>query len=347
MPTAESERAGRRALALAGSTTDDETLVVLLSGGASALLAVPAPGIALDDKRAVTERLLRSGADIAALNTVRKHVSAIKGGRLAASCRGPVATYALSDVVGDDLSVIASGPTVADATTSADALDVLRRFGGASSYPSAVVARLRQGAAGAVKETLKLEDRLIQGSSATVIGSRRNAAAGAAAEAERRGYHVVTIEEPVVGEARAAARHHLEHVSCTAQLLPRPFCGISTGETTVAVTGSGKGGRNQEFVLAGAAALADTAGPDLSAFRTSSPFILASIGTDGVDGPTDAAGALADSTTAARASTRSMGTLQQFLDDNNAHAFFDAMGDLIHTGPTGTNVGDLQIVLLT
>jgi hydroxypyruvate reductase len=340
VPTVDSERAGRRALTVASATASGETLLVLLSGGASALLAVPAAGVSLEAKRAVTAQLLRGGADITAFNTVRKHLSAIKGGRLAAAAGGRVETYALSDVIGDDLAVIGSGPTVSDPTTFAEALDIVRRFGDESAYPPGTLAHLQRGAAGEIEETIKPGDPRLARTSAHVIGNRHDAAAGAAAEAERRGYTVTTIPEPLTGEARDGAVPYLARVRRLAHDAPRPFCAISTGETTVTVRGKGRGGRNQEFVLAAADALTR------ESFRLgSSPFILASAGTDGIDGPTDAAGAVADSTTAARAASLGLAP-RPFLDDNNAYAFFLAMGDLIHTGPTDTNVGDLQVVLV-
>ena len=335
LPTAASEDAGRRALALADSVRPDETLLVLVSGGASALLAVPAHGVTLDDKRVTTNQLLRAGADIYALNTVRKHLSAIKGGWLAARTRGLCRTLVISDVVGDDLSVIASGPTVADASTFDDALDVLNRFGGPAAFPAAVVERLRRGAAGTIDDTPSPGDPRLARTTTTVIGSRRDAMAGAAEEAARRGYRVVRIDDAVTGEARSAAAPHLRRALAQAGSGPRPVCVISSGETTVHVTGSGKGGRNQEFALAATPLLA----------TVDAPVALASVGTDGVDGPTDAAGAIVDRTTLSRASAAGLPP-DRFLSDNNAYAFFDALGDLIHTGPTGTNVGDLQVILL-
>jgi glycerate 2-kinase len=335
LPTAASEDAGRRALALADSVRPDETLLVLVSGGASALLAVPADGVTLDDKRVTTNQLLRAGADIYALNTVRKHLSAIKGGWLAARTKGLCRTLVISDVVGDDLSVIASGPTVADASTFDDALDVLNRFGGAAAFPAAVVERLRRGATGAIDDTPSPGDPRLARTTTTVIGSRRDAMAGAAEEAARRGYRVVRIDDAVTGEARSAAAPHLRRALAQAGSGPRPVCIISSGETTVHVTGSGKGGRNQEFALAATPVLA----------TVDAPVALASAGTDGVDGPTDAAGAIVDRTTLTRASAAGLPP-DRFLSDNNAYAFFHALGDLIHTGPTGTNVGDLQVILL-
>jgi glycerate 2-kinase len=336
VPTEESERAGRRALALAASLVEGETLLVLLSGGASAMMAVPAEGITLDDKRVTTSRLLKAGADIHALNTVRKHISGIKGGWLAARAPGASRTFAISDVVGDDLSVIASGPTVGDGTTFSDAIGVLQRFGAVSDYPRSVVARLMAGQRGELPETPKPDDSRLLGAMSTVIGSRRDAMAGAVAEAESRGYHVWCIDEPVVGESRSASQSHLQTVMTRAAHLARPTCIVSSGETTVHVTGHGKGGRNQEFALAMAATLA----------TMGAPIVVASAGTDGIDGPTDAAGAVADPTTIARAQGAGIGDPDRYLGDNDAYAFFDAIGDLIRTGPTNTNVGDLQVVLI-
>ena len=335
LPTAASEEGGRKALALAESTTADDVLLVLISGGASALMALPADGVTLDDKRATTQQLLRAGADIYALNTVRKHLSAIKGGWLAARARAACRTLVISDVVGDDLSVIASGPTVADASTFADALGLLRRFGGEDAYPAAVVARLRRGAAGGFPETPKPGDARLAASTTTVVGSRRDAMAGAATEGASRGYDVVRVDDPVVGEARTTAVAHLRAVIARASGAARPACIVSSGETTVHVTGHGRGGRNQEFALAAAGPLAQLGGA----------AILASVGTDGIDGPTDAAGAIADATTLGRARAAGQSP-ERALSNNDAYAFFDALGDLIHTGPTGTNVGDLQVILL-
>jgi glycerate 2-kinase len=330
-PTADSEHAGRAALALAGSVGPDEELLVLLSGGASALMAVPAEGITLDDKRRTTSRLLLEGADIYALNTVRKHLSAIKGGRLAARCRGVCRALVVSDVVGDDLSVIASGPTVADASTFRDALDVLTRFGGEAAYPAACVDRFRR----ALDETPKPGDPALARATTTLIGSRVDAMAGAAAAAGNLGYRVVTFDGPIAGEARIAAAAHFRALLSMGRNVSRPVCVISSGETTVRVSGRGKGGRNQEFVLALAGPIEESG---LNA-------VVASVGTDGIDGPTDAAGALVDRTTVERA--RALGLRPELsLADNDAYTFFDALGDLVRTGPTGTNVGDLQAILL-
>jgi glycerate 2-kinase len=335
LPTDDSERAGRRAIAVAEAVRAEETLVVLLSGGASALMVVPADGITLDDKRRATEQLLRAGADIHTLNTVRKHLSAIKGGCLAARTAGRCMTFAVSDVVGDDLSVIASGPTVADASTFSDALDAIHRCGGEAAYPRAVVRRFEAGARGEVAETPKPDDTRLLRSSAAIVGSRRDAMNGAAAAAAERGYHVTQIDDPVVGEARLAAAALLRAALAGAATLPRPACVISSGETTVRVVGRGRGGRNQELALALAEPMA------------SLTAAAASAGTDGIDGPTDAAGAIVDSSTIDRARAAQLDEPAAYLHDNNAYAFFEALDDLIKTGPSGTNVGDLQIFLFS
>jgi hydroxypyruvate reductase len=333
VPTASSEVAGRRALAIATEVTAGEQLLVLLSGGASALMAVPAEGLRLDDKQRTTELLLRAGADIHALNTVRKHLSGIKGGRLAASAVAPNYTLAISDVIGDDPSTIASGPTVADPSTFEDALDVLRRFGGHAVYPAPVVSHLVGGTRGEHLDTPKPGDNRLSAARTFVIGGRFDAMRGAAEEAACRGYHAVTVEPPIAGEARAAGPSLIRAIA--EQPAVRPLAVISSGETTVRVAGGGRGGRNQELALAAAAHL-----PSLGLAA------LASVGTDGADGPTPAAGAIVDCTTVERARRAQLPDLSTFLIDNNSHAFFEALGDLIHTGPTGTNVGDLQVLLL-
>jgi len=335
IPDAGSERGGRRALELAASLRDRETLLVLLSGGASALMAVPADGITLADKQRTTAQLLRAGADIYALNTIRKHLSAIKGGWLADRAAGRVRTYVISDVVGDDVSVIASGPTVFDASTFDDARGLIDRFGGAGAFPAPVVDRLDRGVRGDIRDTPKAAVGHAVAPTIAVIGSRRNAMAGAAARAAALGYEVLRLDDAVVGDAREAAVSHVRAVLARAADLRRPACVVSSGETTVRVTGSGRGGRNQEFALAGAEPLAHAGGEAM----------LASVGTDGVDGPTDAAGAIADTTTLDRARRANLSPAQ-FLHDNNSYAFFDPLGDLVRTGPTGTNVGDLQVILL-
>jgi glycerate 2-kinase len=336
LPDDGSVRGARRALEIAAASGPDDVLTVLLSGGGSALMALPAAGISLRAKQETARMLMAQSADIYELNTVRKHLSGIKGGRLAAASRGHVLTLAVSDVVGDDLSVIASGPTVADESTFADALNVLANRGGVEAYAHEVIEHLRRGKAGDIPETPKKGVASLARAAAYVIGPQRGAIDGARRAAEALGYYVLVVPQPITGEARLSARTHLAAVSQRLTALPRPLCVISSGETTVTVIGNGKGGRNQEFALAMAPWL-DTIGSDV---------VAASIGTDGIDGPTDAAGAIVDPTTLHRAQKAGLPPAQTFLDNNNAYEFFDRLGDLIRTGPTNTNVGDLQIILI-
>jgi hydroxypyruvate reductase len=328
--------AARRALQLASAAGEQDLLVLLLSGGASSLMALPAGPLSLDVKQKTVCTLLESGADIHELNTVRKHISAIKGGRLAAACPGSVLTLAVSDVVGDDVSVIGSGPAVGDPSTWAMALDVFDRFGGRSAYPAEAVTWLRRGLAGEFPDTPTSDDPRLSRAAARVIGGRDVALDAARRAAVSLGYHVLVLEQPVVGEARVAAAAHAALVARAIRSSPRPLCVLSAGETTVHVTGRGKGGRNQEFALAMAGEIASL-GACVAA---------ASVGTDGVDGPTDASGAFVDSTTVARANAAGLDAPRVYLEDNNAYAFFEVLNDLIKTAPTSTNVGDLQAVLI-
>jgi hydroxypyruvate reductase len=336
VPPAGSVAAGRRALEIAASAAEDDVLVVLLSGGASALLEVPADGVSLEELRAATDRLLRAGADIAALNAVRKHLSAIKGGRLAAAAAGRTLALAISDVVGDDLSVIASGPTVGDPTTYRDAMGVLERFGGTQAFPRSVVAVLDDGARGGRADTPKPSSASLARAATWVVGALGDALDGARREARARGYDVEIEPAPVTGEARAAALGLIARVCRPSPAPGRTRCLLSGGETTVTVIGSGRGGRNQELALALATPLA----------RRAAPAVVASVGTDGIDGPTDAAGAIVDHPSAGRARSAGLGEPEAYLRNNDAYTFFHALGDLVVTGPTGTNVGDLQVVML-
>lgn len=337
-PTAGSQAAARAALDVAARVGEDEALVLLVSGGASALMAAPARGVSLDDKAAVTRVLLGSGADIAAINTVRKHLSAVKGGWLARAARGRCLTLALSDVIGDhedDLSIIGSGPGVADGSTFADACRVVAVRGLRDSLPARVTRRLEAGARGELRETPKPGDRDMQQVVARVIGGRREAMRGAAAEARRRGFAVEVVDAPLVGEARETAARFvagaLRRVS--GMRGARPACVIASGETTVTVTGGGRGGRNQEFALAAAGALA----------VLDHPAVLLSLATDGIDGPTDAAGGLVDEATLARAAGLGL-SIDGALADNDSYTCLQRLGDLVVTGPTGTNVGDLVVL---
>ena len=334
LPDYRSVAAGRRALELARHTHPGETLVVLLSGGASALMAVPAGELTLDDKRTAVDALLKGGADITQLNTIRKHLSAVKGGRLAAAAAAPTVCLAISDVVGDDLSVIGSGPTVPDPSTFGDAWACIDRLGVENLLTETAKAYLRAGLEGKLEETPKAGDPRFAPSVTRVIGGRFHAMSGAADAARSLGYDVILSEEPLVGEARKMGPVFFERARALAASRNRPVAIIASGETTVRVTGKGKGGRNQEMALSVARMLQSEPGD----------AAMGSVGTDGIDGPTDAAGAYVDTTTISRAKQLALDA-DAFLTDNNAYAFFQRLDDLIITGPSTTNVGDLQVVL--
>jgi len=341
LPNEESVLAGRKALDLARHVARDERLVVLLSGGASAGLSVPVPGLTLREKIEATQSLLRAGVAIDAVNCVRKHLSVLKGGWLGAAVSGSVVTLAISDVVApvpDDPTVIGSGLTAGDPTTFADALEVVNGPAVRTSFPERARRILEEGLCGKREETPKPDDKRLKHSKFRVIGSRLDALRSAAHEAANLGYYVITIQDPVVGEARFAGAGYLSHVlglTRKSGKLLGPMCVLSAGETTVEVTGCGRGGRNQEFVLAAAQMLSGW----------SHDTVLASIGTDGIDGPTDAAGAMVDTTTLQRARERGLAAPAHYLDRNDSYAFFDHLGDLVRLGPTQTNVGDLQVLL--
>jgi hydroxypyruvate reductase len=333
-PNDGSGEAARAALTLADACRrEGGLLLVCLSGGASAMFETPADGLTLDDVRVTGDVLLKSGVDIAGFNLVRRHLSAVKGGQLAARA-GRSVTLAISDVSGpveDDPVVIGSGPTVADETTFDAAVDVITRHGLADAIPPRVMAHLRSGAAGRVPGPVAPGDPRLAQAAYWLVGSRRDAMRAAAETAARLGYHVHVESAPVTGDAREAGPRL---VSITARL-PRPACLIASGETTVRVVGHGRGGRNQELALSAIEPLAALA-----------PAALASVGTDGVDGPTDAAGAFVDAGTWTRLGSSATERLARALADNDAYPVLDSLGALVRSGPTGTNVGDLQIVLL-
>jgi hydroxypyruvate reductase len=290
--------------------------------------------VSLRDLIETTSLLLKSGADIQELNTVRKHLSGFSGGRLAQSCRGTVVTMAISDVVGDDISVIGSGPTVPDPSTYSDALGVLSRYGLTSHVPAAVRTALEQGAAGLLEESPKtLPDRHV----ALIVASGALAVDAAAVEARVCGFTPFVLTASLTGEARDAGRR-LASVAHESRLhgrpAPAPACIIAAGETTVTVTGDGTGGRNQEIALAAALDLRDEEG-----------ILLTSFATDGKEGNSEAAGAYASGATAAAGEQSGLDG-QACLARNDAHAFLQAAGELIVTGPTGTNVNDISFVLV-
>jgi glycerate 2-kinase len=305
----------RRIAAIAQQAGEGDLVICLISGGASALLPHPAGDLTLQEKQEVTRQLLACGANIHEINTVRKHLSAIKGGQLAAMAEpARVVTLILSDVIGDNIDVIGSGPTAPDCSTVADAFAVLAKFG------------IHTNAVRAFHETPKNCN-----AQNIVIGSNRRALAAAADKARGLGFHTILLASTIEGETRDVARMHAaiaHEIRASGNPAPAPACIVSGGETTVTLRGTGKGGRNQEFTLAAAI---DIAGMENVA--------ILSAGTDGTDGPTDAAGAIADGTTADA-------TAPAFLNDNDSYNYFASRNGLIITGPTNTNVMDIHLVLV-
>jgi len=328
--------AARRMAGLLAGGTGRDLVLAIISGGGSALLALPAEGISLADLQATTGLLLRSGATIVEMNAVRKHLSQVKGGGLARlAAPSPLIGLILSDVVGDPLDAIASGPTAPDPTTFADAWAALERYDLAGRVPAPVRDRLQAGRRGDIPETPKPGDPLFDRVHNVVVGSNRLAAEAAVEEARRWGLNALLLSTSVEGEARQVARVAAalaREVAHHDRPAPRPACLVWGGETTVTVRGTGRGGRNQELALAAALALDGV--PNV---------LLAALGTDGTDGPTDAAGAVVTGETAARARAQGLDAATH-LTNNDAYSFFDALGDLIRPGPTGTNVNDLLFI---
>ena len=323
--------AASRIVKLCAKAGEHDLVVFLLSGGASALAPCPAAPVTLAEKQETTKLLLACGATIHELNAVRKHISGFKGGRLARiAAPARVLSLILSDVVGDDLDVIGSGPTAPDASTYSSAQAVLGKYDLLEQVPSSVLAHLEV----ADDETPKPGDPMFERVENVLVGSNRKSLAAAAVEAETLGYRTLVLASTIEGETRDVARMHAamaREIRTSGQPVPPPACLVSGGETTVTIRGTGKGGRNQEFALAAAI---DIAGLD--------NVLVLSVGTDGTDGPTDAAGAQADGQTVGRSSLDA----RKSLDDNDSYPFFQNLGDLFVTGPTGTNVMDLHLVLV-
>ena len=333
VPTAAGTQAAADALALARSAGPDDLVVALISGGGSALWTLPPDGVSLDDLRATTHLLLASGVPIEGLNTVRKHLSPLSGGRLAlAAAPATLLALVLSDVVGDDPAVIASGPTVPDPTSFADATAVLDAAGLTDHVPPSVRAYLSAGSAGAIPETPGPDHPAFWTVTTAVIGTNGTALSAAAAEAVRLGYAVEGVEAGVEGEARDLGRRVAEAMAGPAT--GGSVCRLWGGETTVTVTGGGRGGRNQEVALAAALAL-DTAEADV---------VVLSGGTDGIDGPTDAAGGCISPATTARIRDAGLDPAAR-LADNDAYPALAAADALVRTGPTHTNVADVVVGL--
>ena len=327
VPDARGEAAADRLLALARDAGAGERLLFLVSGGGSALTPAPTPPVTLAEKQAVTRLLLASGATINELNAFRKHISRFKGGQLArAAAPAPILTLALSDVIGDPLDVIASGPTAPDPTTFTDALGILDARKIRGQAPTSVVQRLEAGARGEIAETPKPGDPLFRSVTNVVIGNNELVVRGAADAARRIGYVPTVLASGIEGEARVVARD----LVARGRALTPPACLIAGGETTVTVRGRGRGGRCQELALAAALELG-----------SADDLVVLAAGTDGTDGPTDAAGAIVDGRTLERGGADA----RRWLDDNNAYDYLARSGDLLTTGPTNTNLLDVYLVL--
>lgn len=338
LPDAHGERAARAVEGLVSGLGTTDHLLVLLSGGASALLPAPVEGVSLADLQELTGLLLRSGAAIQEINALRKHLDRLKGGqlaRLAAPAR--VTALILSDVVGDRLDVIASGLTAPDSTGYATALAVLEKYRLAPQVSPAIMAALQAGSRGLRPETVKAEDPLFARVHNEVIASNRLAAVAAVAAAGNLGYHALLLTTFLEGEAREAGKFAAALVRAELrdrEPLPRPACLVLGGETTVTLRGQGRGGRNQELALAAALALENEPG-----------WALMALATDGSDGPTDSAGALVDGQTVPRAARLGLAALAA-LAENDSYPFLEAAGAQMRTGPTGTNVNDLLVILV-
>ncbi len=337
VPDKEGQHGASSILNLAKDAGKNDLLLCLISGGGSALLPLPIPGVTLDDKQNMIKILLSCGAAIDETNALRKHTSMIKGGGLAkAAYPATLVSLILSDVVGDRLDVIASGPTVPDLSTFADCMNIIDKYNIKNKLPQNIVRHIEAGIAGKTQETPKSGDPAFARTHNLIIGNNMGAILAAKQEAEILNYNTLILSSMIEGETRHVAKVHsaiAKEILKTGYPLPPPACILSGGETTVTITGTGKGGRNQEFALAAAQAIA---GHD--------NIVVLSGGTDGNDGPTDAAGAVVDNTTLQKAEALGLNTLR-FLSNNDSYHFFEKTGDLLITGPTNTNVMDLRIIL--
>jgi glycerate 2-kinase len=330
--------AAKTILRLLDTAGEKDLVICLISGGGSALVPLPERGISLTDKQETTRALLECGASIHEINTIRKHISKIKGGKLArAAFPATLVALLLSDVVGDDLDVIASGPTVPDRTTFRDCIDIIDKYDISASIPKPVISFLKNGAEGKEKETPKPGDPVFNPSHAYIIGNSLLSLEAAQEQALNLGYNTIILSSSIEGETREVAKVHTAIAKETAETgnpLKKPACIISGGETTVTIRGNGMGGRNTEFCLASAVEIEGMEG-----------ITVLSGGTDGTDGPTDAAGAIVDGKTVTEARLLGLDPLQ-YLKNNDSYHLFEATDDLLKTGPTMTNVMDIRIIVV-
>lgn len=340
LPDANTQLGTSKILELLESAEDNDLIICLISGGGSALLELPVEGVSLDDLRTLTDALLRSGATINEMNALRKHLSQVKGGQLARHTRARIISLILSDVIGSSLDAIASGPTVPDTTTFGNALGVVEARGIRAQLPASILTHLERGARGEIPDTPKpLDASLFTRVQNVLVADNAIACQAALQAAQERGLNALLLSTYIQGEAREVARVLVavaREITASGRPLSRPACIVAGGETTVTVRGNGKGGRNQELALAAAIEMGGT--------NTVGVLVL-SAGTDGTDGPTDAAGALADTTTLPRAAQLGLDP-RAALANNDAYPFFAALDDLIITGPTNTNVNDIMLVLV-
>ena len=335
IPNADGLKAARKIAKTVRAAKADELILALISGGASALLPMPPPSITLEDKRNATQLLLTSGADIHEINTVRKHLSELKGGGLARlAYPAALQVLILSDVLDNDPGTIASGPTAGDLTTFSDAKGVFLRRGIWEQIPNSIQAHLDRGCDGLIDETTLPEDEIFRDVSNTIVGSNLISLDSICQSAKSAGYDVQIVSKALTGEARSVAEKFLMRASAP---IERPTAFVAGGETTVTVRGSGLGGRNQEMAL--------TFAIDADSRFNNLSWVFLSGGTDGIDGPTDAAGGLVDPGTIARIHNAGYDP-RLLLDNNDAYHALDHAGDLLVTGATGTNVADLQILLI-
>jgi len=339
LPDQEGVKGTEAIIQLLKRASQDDLVICLISGGGSALMVAPAEGITLADMEVFTEVMLRCGAAINEINTIRKHCSRIKGGQMTRLAHpAELIALILSDVVGNPLDVIASGPTVADTSTFSDAWAIVEKYGIQKQLPTSIVERLQRGMEGDIAETPKPGDPALEKTHTQIIASNEIAAQAAIEEAKNQGFNTLLLSTFVEGEAREVAKVFAaiaKETRHSGQPVRPPACVVAGGETTVTLQGHGKGGRNQELALAAAISIAGIEN-----------VLIIGLATDGTDGPTDAAGALADGTTLARAEALGL-SAQQYLADNDSYHFFEALGDLLLTGPTNTNVNDLTFVLVT
>ena len=317
---------------------EKDLVICLISGGGSALLPSPTEGISLEDKQRMTNLLLECGANINEINAIRKHISKLKGGGLARlAYPSTLIALILSDVVGDPLDVIASGPTVPDKSTFGDCMAILRKYDLLDRVPESIKARIQRGIKGEIEETPKAGNPIFEKTQNVIIGSNIIAVKAAEQRAGELGYNPLILSTYIEGETREVAKVHAaiaKEIIKTNHPIGPPACIISGGETTVTIRGNGLGGRNQEFVLAAALDIQELTG-----------VVVLSGGTDGTDGPTDAAGAIADVDTIRRAHEMLLNATAS-LNDNDSYHFFEKLGDLLITGPTNTNVMDLRLILV-